>query len=162
MGEIENYRIMKESSKFPIIVQVLGLVQMFVVLGLIYNQTTDKPDVVLAVSVGILLLVTFFRVRLKIDDEGIHVRTLLFIKKTYLWSEIEKVNIGKLYAVKHFGGWGLRLSKIHGIGYISGTDHAIYIQLYNGKKRAISVKNDSLAEKVIIQQRKKEENLVQS
>lgn len=146
---------MKESSKFPIIVQVLGLVQLFIVLTLIYYQTTDKPDIAIAVSTGILLLITFFRIRLKIDEVGIHVRTFLFIKKTYSWEDIKQVNIGKLYPIRHFGGWGLRLSKTYGIGYISGTDHAIYLELHNGKKRAISVKNDVQAEKVIIQYMKK-------
>lgn len=141
---------MKEVSRFPILFQILGFVQLGVVYYYLYNGWVETPRLAASVSIGVFVLLWMFRLKLQIDEKGIHVNIFYFINKLYTWEQIQNIQLGKLHPMKDFAGWGIRLSRKHGVGYITGTKNALYLSLNNGKKRAISVKNDVEAEKVIL------------
>lgn len=100
--------------------------------------------VFLLIEIGILLL--FWRMTLKthIDEEGIQITFVPFLKKKFAWKDIQKAEIVNYGFV---GGWGIRLGTKYGTVYNTKGNKGLFILLNNGKKYCIGTqKEDELGE----------------
>lgn len=59
------------------------------------------------------------------------------------WKDLDVIHFSNISALSDLLGWGLRYSKKFGWAYIFNSDDVILLQLKNGKKIAITIKNKS-------------------
>jgi hypothetical protein len=55
----------------------------------------------------------------------------------------------KISALKNFGGWGIRVSRKYGKGYLSKGDNILFLILKDGKKISLTVVDPLTAMKFI-------------
>lgn len=135
---------MVSKSYFPKVISIIFIFQ-FILFG-IFSFSNDELSfiywaVFLILPLSILFL--FGNLKVELNDSGIHYKMFPFVNKTIAWNEIEKYEIVKISPLVDFMGWGIRYSSKYGWSYILDTNYAIFIQKKNGKKSALSVKNET-------------------
>lgn len=87
----------------------------------------------LGIISAVLLLFLVVRLHTKIDNQGISIRFLPFVRKrTWMWEQIEDVYI-KEYSILDYGGWGYRISK-NGIAYNTKGKFGMQLILKNSSR----------------------------
>lgn len=104
------------------------------------------------VGIGILfpLLLFFLVVRLntQIDEKGISIRFLPFVRnKTWLWEEISEVYITE-YSIADYGGWGYRIGK-NGIAYNTKGKFGLQLLLKNNSRIMIGTQKPEQIQEII-------------
>lgn len=124
---------------------------------LFLERMETQKDQIIFLLAGVLPIILSFifllnlKLRVLIDKTGITIRmsALLLKPKHFEWGEIKNPIIRSYDAIGDYGGWGIRLKK--GVkAYIMGGNTALEFETENGKKIAISIKNKSEAETVIM------------
>lgn len=96
------------------------------------NPASDLGLVVfLLIMLAILALFRIMFLRTRIDDEGIHMAFIPFMKKRVRWDQVEKLQVVNYGFV---GGWGIRLGSHYGTTYNISGNIGLAIRLKNGKK----------------------------
>lgn len=134
----------REITGIPRFIVVVFIVQFVLFLTYWFNNREDTS--LIYISGGILLLgifLAFTRLKIEINRNAIEYKFLPFSKNKILWKDVSKVEIVNISAVTDFLGWGIRWSPKFGWGYITNSDHGIFITKNNGKKVTISIKDNT-------------------
>lgn len=103
----------------------------------------------------IMLVVSifFFSLRLisRIDESGIHAKFNPFnmAKKFFQWKEIQKVEVVDYSPLRHYGGWGYRISSKRGTAMNMRGSKGIRIFLQNGKQFLIGTQRPDEAQQAL-------------
>jgi hypothetical protein len=130
---------------------VLFVVIMYVQVQPIYesNWNVDDPDYIgLAILFAVLIFFILVRLNTTINEQGICIRFIPFVrKKTWLWEQIEDVYI-KEYAISDYGGWGYRIGK-NGVAYNTKGKYGLQLLLKDGSKVMIGTQNQEEVQHVV-------------
>ncbi len=133
----------KQTSRFPIIISILFIVQ-FIFFAVYYlNNKHDRTLFIF--SIGILLIGLFLilsKFQLVINESYLEYSIFPIVKRKIEWSKIKEYKVSKVSALNDFSGWGIRYSFKYGWGYIFDSDSALTIYRTNGKKLTFSINND--------------------
>lgn len=104
------------------------------------------------VGVGLLLVIFilffFMRLHTQIDENGITIQFLPFVRrKTWNWDSIDHVFI-KEYSILDYGGWGYRIGK-SGTAYNTKGKYGVQLILKNGAKIMIGTQQPEAIMEVI-------------
>lgn len=104
------------------------------------------------VGIGILFPVLLFllvvRLNTQIDEKGISIRFLPFVRnKTWLWEEISEVYITE-YSIADYGGWGYRIGK-NGIAYNTKGKYGLQLLLKNNSRILIGTQKPEQIQEII-------------
>lgn len=104
------------------------------------------------VGIGILFPVLLFllvvRLNTQIDEKGISIRFLPFVRnKTWMWEEISEVYITE-YSIADYGGWGYRIGK-NGIAYNTKGKYGLQLLLKNNSRILIGTQKPEQIQEII-------------
>ncbi|MDG2194379.1 MAG: hypothetical protein P8K77_05940 [Polaribacter sp.] len=157
-------RIFREEQRFTqtwlivlLVVSVMAPVAIIIKEYTAENSTmTLKELLTTLLIVGLSMsLIFFFKLKTRIDEDGIHYQffPFHFSLKKITWSEIEKATTRKYDAISEFGGWGLKgglfWKKSNGIAYNVKGDIGLQLQLVNGKKILIGTQKRAEVDRVL-------------
>jgi len=100
----------------------------------------------IALSVNVLMLVTFSNLHVEVDDQALELR----FKPGFIWRRVPLSEIGSCEVVSNrwYWGWGVRLTP-HGTLYNVGGLRAVEVCLHSGRRvRVGSDEPERLAEAV--------------
>ena len=142
---------------------ILLLPLCFLIYGLFQQTVLDKPfgddpvdNVTLTVLIAVFALIIFFLrsifLETKVTNDGISINFNPFLKKIYLWNEIENISIERYSPMKDYLGWGIRLNS-KGTAYTIKGNIGIRITLVNGEKILIGTKelSNSILNTILVQ-----------
>lgn len=101
----------------------------------------SEASIAALVGIGVMLAVTILlssaRLRIRIDEKGIHVKfaPLIIQEKTWRWEDIEEVYVRR-YSLWDYGGWGYRLGA-NGTAYTTKGSYGVQLVLKRGHKRIL-------------------------
>ena len=114
------------------------------------------------ITLVIVGLTFFVKLKTKIDDAGIHYGFWPFQKslRTAHWHEIEKCYVRKYNAIREFGGWGYKYS-LTGKGKVYNTKGNMGIQIVfkNSKKTLVGTQKPDEVQRIIEKFTPKEKHL---
>ena len=157
-------RIFKEEQRFTKtwLIVLLAVSVMAPIAITIKEYTAENSTMTLKELLTTLLIVAIsmsliflFKLKTRIDEDGIHYRffPFHFSLKKIAWSEIEKATTRKYNAISEFGGWGLKgglfWKKSNGIAYNVTGDIGVQLKLTNGKKILIGTQKREEADRVL-------------
>lgn len=104
------------------------------------------------VGIGILFPVLLFflvvRLNTQIDEKGISIRFLPFVRnKAWLWEEISEMYITE-YSIADYGGWGYRIGK-NGIAYNTKGKYGLQLLLKNKSRIMIGTQKPEQIREII-------------
>lgn len=117
--------------------------------------TKPAPDAVLYImlllSFLLLLLIMTVRLKLRINEKGVHVHYFPFLKRFYQWSQIVSFEVVEYDPLKDFGGWGIRhnwkqkskaftVSGHHGLSLLMNDGRKVIIGTYKPEKLKVFLK----------------------
>ncbi|HKK87378.1 MAG TPA: hypothetical protein VJ917_00925 [Saprospiraceae bacterium] len=101
------------------------------VLGHASQYSTVEFLVILACCILPFVFLKLIYLETKFDEQGIQLRFFPFIKKSWRWSEMKKMDMVNYGFV---GGWGIRLWTEYGHVYNVKGDEGLAFELKNGKR----------------------------
>ncbi len=117
------------------------------------NPASDPVLIVLWVLFGIGFPIFFLTLRLeiKVTDQSIHVqfKPLMIKKQTFLFSEINSIQVETYHPIREFWGYGIRISLDGEKGYNVKGNHGIRIELKNGKNMLIGTQKPDEVKEVL-------------
>ena len=144
-----------------------GLIS-FLLVSMFEEENAESRDeilialvLMLLVNAGVFALVFLAKAHTRIDDKGIHIIYKPFILKwkVFKWSDLSRAVLIDISPVKHFGGWGYRVSMRHGKGVILSKGRALLIETKAGKRFTITTKKEK--EMTAILQQAREVQLIE-
>ena len=125
--------VFKEEQKFTQLWLwlLLGGLFLWSVYGAYSNNKLPNMwfGVIVIAVVGLFFLVT--KLTTQIDSKGIHIYFFPLVRRSYIWEELESVEIINYGFI---GGWGIRLWTPYGTAYNIKGNKGIALTLKNGKK----------------------------
>lgn len=95
----------------------------------------------------------FFKLKTRIDEQGIHYQFFPFHLKFKLvkWNEINKAYVRKYDAISEYGGWGIKniFWRKNGTAVNVSGNIGIQLELTNGKKLLIGTLKEEDAKRVL-------------
>lgn len=124
----------------------------------VYQQTKGLQEIesnvsliLIAIFATILLGSLFLtELRTKINSSGVKVEfyPFRFLTKQYAWSNIDQIYVRKYFALKEYGGWGIRF-KGGKIAYSISGNYGIQIVTKQNKRLLIGTRKHQEAEGVL-------------
>lgn len=138
-------KIFKEEQRFTQKWLIVLLVVSIIVPLAVILKDADKMSVSsLLTTLSVILLapaiIFLFKLKTRIDENGIHYRFFPFHFKTKIikWNDIKNAYIRTYDPIGDYGGWGIKggafWNKSKGIAYNVKGDIGIQLELTNGKK----------------------------
>jgi hypothetical protein len=138
---------------------LLALLAVFLYKWFFLKEAVDKVSATdstgqLVVTITIVLsflLIYLFRLKTRIDENGLHYRFLPFhfSDKTISWYDIDKCYIRTYSPIGEYGGWGIRYSPKNGKAFNVKGNKGIQIEFKNGKKILLGTQKPEEAQQVI-------------
>lgn len=102
-------------------------------------------------GIPVIILLVLTRLKTTINNNGIYIKffPIYAFDKVIQWKEIDDIYIRKYKPLKEYGGWGLRISYLHGLAYTISGNYGIQIIFKNGKKLMIGTQNRDEAMRII-------------
>ena len=119
-----------------------------VVSEITYKSLFDEIAFSMCMSVGLLLLVYLMRLETNIDQKGIRLYFFPFVKKEFLFEDIEEIEV---LDYGFIGGWGIRFWTKYGTTFNIKGCMGLRIVLKNGKKYLIGTQNPEKLKEVLQQ-----------
>lgn len=121
------------------------------------NQQMELNELLIAISLLVLSvgLIFIFKLKTRIDEEGIHYQffPFHFSLKTIKWSEIRKAYFRVYDPIGEYGGWGLKggvfWKSSKGTAVNIAGDKGIQLELKNGKKLLIGTQKEAAVKEVL-------------
>ena len=123
---------------------------LFLIFGLkqlIWNiPFGDKPApdgllaFLMAIPLLILLLFACSNLKTKFNEEQLEIRFFPFLKKQFLFNDIQSMEIITYSPFFDFGGWGIRWN-MEGWAYIVSGNQGLSVRMKDGKKYLIGIQN---------------------
>ncbi|NNE77136.1 MAG: DUF1705 domain-containing protein [Pricia sp.] len=111
------------------------------------NPMSDSGLILFACFVfGIICLFFYMRLITEIDQSGIQMNFVPFVKKKVAWKEVLSAQIVNYGFV---GGWGIRLSTKYGTVYNIQGNKGLAIELQNGRKFLIGTQKETEMEEMV-------------
>jgi len=137
-----SMNVYTEKSSLPRFILLIFVLQ-FTLFGLYYLQNPEDKVLlyfsIFIFSIGLFLL--YVELKIQLTKETIRYRMRPFRNHRIKWEELRSAKIMQTSAIAVFAGWGIRYSKTYGKGYITDAEYALYLQLKNGKKVTLSIKD---------------------
>ena len=132
---------------FWLILIGLGTIAVYGVIKQLFlgEQFGSKPMsnsgiIIFALCVfGFIYFIRYITLITKINEDGIKMRFVPFVKKSIKWSELESVKIVNY----GFVGYGVRLGSKYGTVYNINGNKGLVIELKNGKKFMIGTQKEA-------------------
>ena len=142
-------KVYKESQTF---MSKWSLLIMLLTLGIMAYGVHPIQKLLYSPALWIVLLVfaSLFSIRLQtvIDEHGVLVHFLPFIrKKLFRWEEIHAAEL-KRYSLSDYGGWGYRFGS-QGIAFTTKGNKGLAIELQQGKKYLIGTQKPAEVQAVL-------------
>ncbi|HLV15018.1 MAG TPA: hypothetical protein VKY41_07545 [Xanthomarina sp.] len=110
------------------------------------NPMSDLGLVLFSIFIfAIIALFWFMHLKTEIDEKGIRVDFLPFVKKCFLWTDLKSVKIINY----KFVGYGLRYSSMHGTVYNTKGDKGMSLELFDGRKYVIGTQKDEELQEIL-------------
>lgn len=116
----------------------------------------DKPApdgllaFLMAIPLLILLLFACSNLKTRFNEEQLEIRFFPFLKKQFLFSDIQSMEIITYSPFFDFGGWGIRWN-IEGWAYIVSGNRGLNVKMKDGKKYLIGIQNPEKYQKLLEQ-----------
>ena len=133
---------------------------LFLIFGLkqlIWNiPFGDKPApdgllaFLMAIPLLILLLFACSNLKTKFNEEQLEIRFFPFLKKQFLFNDIQSMEIITYSPFFDFGGWGIRWN-MEGWAYIVSGNQGLSVRMKDGKKYLIGIQNPEKYQKLLEQ-----------
>ncbi|MGB2128679.1 MAG: hypothetical protein ACPHXR_04290 [Flavicella sp.] len=120
-----------------------------VISEITYKSLFDEIAFSMCMSVGLLLLVYLMRLETNIDQKGIRLYFFPFVKKEFLFEDIEEMEV---LDYGFIGGWGIRFWTKYGTVFNIKGSMGLRIVLKNGKKYLIGTQKPEELKGVLQQQ----------
>lgn len=128
----------------PVIVNAVVLIIVKDAISVLIFSIVTLPLIIALIGIMIARLVLV----VEEDQIGYYIKPFTG-RKNIARSEISRIELQKLRAIKDFGGWGIRRNyKTKATGYIFNGNHCIVVSLTNGKKIIFSIKDVATAKRV--------------
>jgi hypothetical protein len=106
----------------------------------------DKPssDLGLIIMAGLMLslilLFWSFKLKTRIDNQGIRIKFVPFVDRYFQWSEIQSAEVVNYGFV---GGWGIRLGTKYGTVYNIKGNKGLALQMKSGQKYLVGTQKET-------------------
>lgn len=153
-------KIFKEEQRFIqlwliVLLAVSTIVPLVIIIREYLNNKMSLYNFLgtLALIVFASGFIFFFKLKTRIDEQGIHYQFFPFHLKFKLvkWNEINKVYVRKYDAISEYGGWGIKniFWKKNGTAVNVSGNIGIQLELTNGKKLLIGTLKEEEAKRVL-------------
>jgi len=122
-------------------------VSVFPILALINgNLESGTGAIAVLLPVSLLILFRVMRMTTRIDNHGISMRFIPFVKKKIDWDDVEAF---KVINYGFVGGWGIRIGTRYGTVYNVRGNQGLLLKLKKGKQMVIGTSRpDELKEQL--------------
>ncbi len=138
-----------------IILFIAGIIQPILSFSDTQQGNLPLTDFIITLSTSlivislILFLFLTMQLKVKIDEKGISIEYLPFLKhKEFRWDDIQQAYVKKYHPIKDYGGWGYRGFGKKKAYNLSGS-WGIQIMMKNGKQILIGTKQPEKVRQVL-------------
>lgn len=153
-------KVFKEEQRFIqlwliVLLVISTTIPLIIILREYLNNKIDLYNLLgtLALIIFAAGFIFFFKLKTRIDEQGIHYQFFPFHLKPRLikWNKINKAYVRKYDAISEYGGWGLKniFWKKNGTAINISGNIGIQLELSNGKKLLIGTLKEQEAKKVL-------------
>ncbi len=130
------------------VIPVFGMYKQFILREPFGNNPMSDLGLIIFALFMFAFIGLFLAMKLKttIDETGIQMRFVPFVKKKAAWSEIKKAEVINYGFV---GGWGIRLWTKYGTVYNVKGNKGLAIELLNGKKFLIGTQKEAELTRIV-------------
>lgn len=139
LGESARAVWLRRTSGGPGVAIAIGSILLMVVLSI----TLRTPALLALAAVLILLFAAMFSFQVRVDNDGITVRSALGWPRTHIAAgEIERAGVIGVSPFLDFGGWGWRVSRRGRTGIVLRSGEGLLVEQTGGRSLVVTV-NDA-------------------